>query len=629
MGFRRTSKNQRDNDLQGAIRQLEALAASTEGEFLRLGEGLHRFRGRSRRIAEGSAAITAKMNGPEMNQAMAGLRTILTGVRALDASSREDTDHFRSILGGIDGMRNSLEGFTKLVRHLPALCSFIKIESARMESNRESFSTLSEDVRNLARRIEEKSSQFLDRSLSLSTLLRKDLAEIEGFSAGRQGQALSILDDASRCLNAITAQHTLSATALREVTDRWERIARGIGEVVASLQFHDITRQRIEHAHTALSEIGPGQTGLPGGLFTRLRKLSGKTAPGDGESLPAAVHACDIQRAQLDHARGEVVGAVRHILATLGQIAGHVHEIGDQCGHLLNASDRKEDSFLGGLEKGVSSLSLSMREYDRIHAQISAMIDQATEAIGTMSGFIGEIKNLGIEIRMIALNAAVRAAHAGENGLALGVLAESIQQLSSATARQTERIAADLTLVVTAASELARRVHRGQDEAGKEPREMAQEMARTLESLRQIDAGTLATLARITAEGASLAGDIATLSAKIGVHERFDREIREVNGALERLAAALRADLPGGGKGTPPLVENGAEDRYTMNSERVIHRAVLGTAALPVLAPGGGGIPPAAEWLDTGAGPAARTVMSPPEEANNAGDDLGDNVELF
>jgi hypothetical protein len=39
-------------------------------------------------------------------------------------------------------------------------------------------------------------------------------------------------------------------------------------------------------------------------------------------------------------------------------------------------------------------------------------------------------------------------------------------------------------------------------------------------------------------------------------------------------------------------------------------------------------MPPAAEWLDTGAGPAARTGMSPPEEANNAGDDLGDNVEL-
>ena len=132
MDFRPGPNKQWMDELPGVIRRLETLTASTEGTFLSLGEGLQSFHRRSRDIAEWSSGVTAKMNGPETGRAVDGLRQILSRLQSLERGSEQDTEHLRTILSTIDSMQKPLVGFTRIVRNLLVLCSFIKIESARM-----------------------------------------------------------------------------------------------------------------------------------------------------------------------------------------------------------------------------------------------------------------------------------------------------------------------------------------------------------------------------------------------------------------------------------------------------------------------------------------------------------------
>lgn len=622
MWFGHASQKEGIEQLHTAVGQLEKLAASTEGEFLSLGEGLQSFHSRSRDIAEWSSAVTASLTGTEITRAMDGLGQIFSHVKALDDGSRQDTENMRMILDGIEGMQHSLGGFGRIVRNLLVLCSFIRIESARMTLNDTGFNTLSADVGNLAVRIESKSTQLLDQSMLLSALLRKNMGDVASFEAGKHGQALSILDGAARCLDAMTAKHSLSATALKETAGRWERIAGSIGEVVSSLQFHDITRQRIEHAKDALAEVARnrsdrrrnGERRFLRALFPLPGKDGGAMVTAGSGNAAVAIRTCEIHRAQLANTRQEIVAAVERIIRNLGGIASHVDEMGGETRNLLNSADPSGDSFLASLDKGFTSLSGAMAEYHRINQELSATIDHAAGTIGSMSAFIREIEAIGTEIQMIALNASIRAAHAGEYGEALGVLADAIRQLSADTSGQTKIISEGLRTVIDSAGGWTKRVReKAENKDGSHDR-MGENVGRMMKSLRQIDEETRGMLSRINDHGRALSDDIAGVLQGIRVHERFDREISDVNAVLERFAAGLKKRLTNRDRIEETAALEKLEDQYTMHSERAIHRAVVRAAA----------VSPSVGYVEMAAAAGAEAA-----ETGDNTEDLGDNVELF
>ncbi len=612
------------DEMNVAIRKLGELAASTEGEFISLGDALQRFSGQSRDISDLSASLTALMSGREMTEATEGLRRIIARVEALDSGSKQGTEVLKTIQGRIEEMHRPLTGFAKIVRNLRVLCNFIKVESARLVSTDTGFTTLSDDVGKLAARIESKSADLFAQSMQLSERIGENLKRTDQFETSRHGQAIQILDETGHCLNSLTEKHQLSSLAVQDVNARWGRISRAIGEVVSSLQFHDITRQRIEHVKEALTEV----TGRMAGLQTRrgVRSLkadrlptraanTGSTASGRADVIRGAVGACEVQRAQLEHAGSEAIAAVKRVIAGLDDIARQVGEMCEETRKLVNEADAAGSSFLSSLERGFSLIAQSLAEYDRINDQLSETIEQAAHTIGAMSAFIDEIEKISIEIRMIALNASIRAAHVGEHGAALGVLADTIQGLSVETTHHAEAISTCLKMVIASAAELTGRVRPKEDADERGREHLEGDIARMIEPLHRIDQSTVTLLTRMSEQGKTLSDDIAKTSDEIEVHQRFDREIRQLNADLGGVVTHMRALLPAGDHREKATDWGELEDRYTMNREREVHRMVMGGATA---------IPPVVT-MDSPAG-----VAPGDEDRGRDGQDgLGDNVELF
>ena len=373
---------------------------------------------------------------------------------------------------------------------------------------------------------------------------------------------------------------------MQDVAARWNKITRDIGEVVSSLQFHDITRQRIEHAKESLVEMADGG--------------------------PGALAACELQRAQLDHARIEVLSAIERIVESLRDLARHVDEMCEATRTLVKVTDAdiSGSSFISSLEKSFSALTGSIAEYDRINEELAATLDHAVRTIGAMSEFIGDIEKIGIEIRMIGLNACIRAAHVGEKGAALGVLADSIHQLSADTSGPCRQ---DI-----GKPENGHPVSPGIDRQGqpreagddKGRRQLEQDVARMMKPLRRVDEETLAILRRINAKGKALSDDITAAYSGIQVHAQFDRGIDDVVGRLDACIARMKSFLPVNGRSEPNAGLEELAGRYTMHSERQVHEAVAG-GELSALGPTVAAPESTAETLDAG------------------GQGLGDNVELF
>ena len=606
------------------VRKLGELAVSTEGEFLSLGEALQRFSGQSRDISDLSSSLTAMMSGREITEATEGLRQIITRVEELDSGSKRGTEVLKVILARIEEMHGPLTGFANIVRNLRVLCNFIKIESARLVSTDTGFTTLSEDVGKLAAKIEAKSADLFEQSMRLSLRVSENLKRTDQFETSRHGQALHIIEGTGNCLNSLTEKHRLSSITIQDVNARWGQVSRDIGEVVSSLQFHDITRQRIEHVKEALAEVTERLAGLKkrrGGWgvvndpFPDRAGDTGRGASSRADVIRNAVGTCEVQRAQLGHAGSEAVSAVKRIIAGLDDIAQQVWRMCEETRKLVTEADAAGSSFLSSLERGFSLIAQSLAEYDRINDQLSETIDHAAHTIGAMSAFIAEIEKIGIEIRMIALNASIRAAHVGEHGAALGVLADAIQELSVETTHHADAISAGLKMVIASAEELTNRVRRtrGANDGGRE--HLEGDIAQLIEPLHRIDQSTVALLTRMSEQGRTLSDDIAKISGGIEVHQQFDREIRQLNADLGGVVAHMRVLLPADGQAEKTTDWKRLEDRYTMNREREVHQLVMGgaTAAPPV------GV------TDLPVG-----VSSDEENRLGEGEDgLGDNVELF
>lgn len=87
-------------------------------------------------------------------------------------------------------------------------------------------------------------------------------------------------------------------------------------------------------------------------------------------------------------------------------------------------------------------------EKDLVQArEVSARLDEATSGIRNLSGVIGRIAG---QTNILAINAAIEAAHVGEAGQGFAVVAAEVKKLADETTQATRKIQADISTLQAA-----------------------------------------------------------------------------------------------------------------------------------------------------------------------------------
>ena len=455
------------NHLDWSAAELGKLASGTEGEFLSIGERLQNFYLRAHDLSEKSSLVASRIGGKDVAIAGEKLHMIFDQIKKLDEKSSKGTEILGTILNEFEEMKSQINGFTEIVRNLHVLCSFIKIENARIGCKDSGFDTLSEDIRKLALSIETKSGNLIGESSYLISLVKKNFRNMLNFDSQQRGRARMILDSTAQNLDSLQQERELSLTTLRDISTQWDQITRNIGGIVSSMQFHDITRQRIEHVRDNLKEATEelrreDNRKSDGGSLLALIAMfhvNGGSEQGDRfRYITKSVQTWELGRAQLDHAGHEVLSAVERIMENLHLIACRVSEMSEKIWKLAGTNDDSANSFLDRLENSFSILSTSVAEYARINGELSGAVQQVADAVGSLSAFMNDLLKIGIEMKMIALNACVHAAHIGSQGMGLSVLAETITRLALDTSRQTDSIIEKLKSIISSADGLSKDV---------------------------------------------------------------------------------------------------------------------------------------------------------------------------
>lgn len=541
--------------LQQMIPLLAEFGRREEAQFVQIGEGLGSFLHRSRSIARCSDEVVDSLLRKEGDEVLVSLGELMDGLEKhidqLHAATRRHEESLQQVTVHIHRIEAPLQSLSKVIKILYSLSFSTKVESTQGHSV-VVLEALAEDLKGLAIKINGKTDAVRDRLKIMLNLAQGAKEKTQLMAAVALRQAETNLQQCRRLIDVVVSRRAVALTDARLLHDDSATISAAIDEVVSSAQFHDITRQQIEHVKISLQDF--------------CRRFAHNPAV---DSFAAeAVDLCRIQSAQLRHTRHDLVSAVGRMIANLRSIAPSVDCLAQKTHRLTATTEAAGASLVKDIEPVLALVTSIIAEADHEDRQVMTAVDAVLNVLNELSQLLQEVESIGTEMKMISFNAGITAAHNLERGAGLGVIARSIQTLSSEVLSRTNEFAA----VYGQMERLSRELN------GEENTFLPQEVAGTTElneavaifmaRLQMMNQGVVQLMVNLDKEALSLAADVVTTADKITIHIEAGKIIDPLVTELESIAESLHGSAAQGG--TPKVLDLISQN-YTMQSERRVH----------------------------------------------------------
>ncbi len=238
----------------------------------------------------------------------------------------------------------------------------------------------------------------------------------------------------------------LIVAPLRSVIRLAEQIAAG--DLSATVEV--TRRDEIGQLMQAMQQMGSGLSRIVSGLQAGIERLASSA-----QSLSAVTEQTNLEVSSQKEETEQVATAMNQMTAT-------VHDVARNAEEAAQAAQTADDK----VENGQVVVRQSMQ-------RIEQLADSATSASSSIDGLSAQIQNIGSvldviksvaeQTNLLALNAAIEAARAGEQGRGFAVVADEVRALARRTRQSTEEIEG-LVSALRAAAEASVQTIRGSGE---------------------------------------------------------------------------------------------------------------------------------------------------------------------
>jgi len=236
---------------------------------------------------------------------------------------------------------------------------------------------------------------------------------------------------------------------------------------------------------------------------------------------------------------------IQSIVTAMGEISRAVADVAENAASSASASEHVLQTALGG-RAAVDTTAKDMEIIAGAIQSAAATIGELRENSTQIGQIVGVINEIAGQTNLLALNAAIEAARAGEQGRGFAVVADEVRSLAERTAQSTKNVADKVHGIQQAAAGSVLAIQQGSQEASKGV-DLSREARRSLDAIVETSGKAEDIAQRIAAateEQSAAVGEVASNLEKIseitGQSVDATEKIRGAAGDLAKLAVDLK-----------------------------------------------------------------------------------------
>lgn len=585
------------SSLDGLSRQLAGVESVTEQSFLELGGRIQAFHGRALDISRLTGEVLDLLNGEGGEQALQNLQSLVERCNMwLNNTGEKSTrisDLLKLILSQINDLEQPVNGLKKVFKTLHPLRVSTRIEAAKGYAA--GAAVLAQALDELGILVQQKVLAIVDLTEALVLVIERSICMEDAVQSGSIRVASSQVNKARRILAAFleTFQETGHWTGRLKVSS--DGVTRSFSEIVAALQFQDITRQRLEHVQKALNNLNQ-----------HLEKYSHRQDfSNDAEAERLFGGICRLQHDQLHLASREFIDAAGNLATNLDDMSNSVVAMASDTRSLLRVSDDASGNRYAIVLSALQSIAVHLEKTGNIHQSTAGNLTEVNDGVKKVSQLVEEIEFVSEEMQLLAINAAISAAHAHRQGAGLDVIAQNIQDVAEDACHYALGLAQQCATITAHANGL-QAIDEDNLAGAAGVKDLIGQAQESMENLDSSQTKLVALAEKIDRDARDLSHEAALVVSTLNIGHLFREKLSPVLQRFKELSCSAE-DGPGEAEDNSldALFEE-LELCYTMASERQIHRSFVSRDGSTEVSEKGED-----EW-------AARRQH-----------DLGDNVDLF
>jgi methyl-accepting chemotaxis protein len=383
----------------------------------------------------------------------------------------------------------------------------------------------------------ENCARFLEDGLAamsandLSVPVRSVTQPIEHYGRDEIGQTAQITNTLLARLHAIIASYERARMSLGDLVGQVRSASDGLADSSAQLgtTAHQ-TGSAVEQVTTAIQSVAAGAQDTSRGAQETNSAVTQLAHAIHGIARGASEQAQQVQAA--NDTAIQMASGVNQVAATAEQVANASHETRKAAEH-------------GG--SAVRETTAAMAEIQRVVGQASDTVEELGKLGDKIGAVVETIDDIAEQTNLLALNAAIEAARAGEHGRGFAVVADEVRKLAERSSRETKQIAdliqqvqAGTKHAVTAMQAGAAKVEQGSQKAGLAGQALEAILTAVEHTVRQ--AGQIASASQELAAGARRVTDAMTSISAIveentAATEQMSAQSGQVAQAIQSIAA--------------------------------------------------------------------------------------------